>query len=290
MFRRNLPSTTEFTGEYVTVQLLDSHLPDNETAERNYGRAGKFFARNRARVVCVGLFLAITGAILFGGLFMYLVVQSLRVRASGLDVALIDAAENKTIHMSDGQAVTGVVEPVAQMVDTQHARLLLEDPLFQSPRPLTVDDLRAGHLEWTAAEDRPRVKFTLDYMERLVRRHANESESTCVCYAAYGLPHNIVYLSGDDTVAYEPRVVQEFQDRVVRIRSECSLHSLLEETRRRMQDDTEPRGLETGKEHFMTTNSSGIVEYMRRSGKRVRQRMDLPLFPCVKHCVRFFVQ
>jgi len=247
-------------------------------------------ARHRPRMVCVAAFISAIGALVLVSLFVFLVAQSLRVRASGLDVSLIDNANDSSVDLGDGRVVWQVVQPAGQMSDTEHARLLMDDPRFGNYTPLSATELAAGHLPWTAAADRPRVNFTLDHMEQLVRAQTDRNETTCVCYAAYGLPYNIVYLAGDDAVAYEPRVVQEFTDRVVRVKSECSLHSLLEETRRRSQADGEPEPLhiDAGREHFMTTNSSGIVEFLRRDGKRARQRMDLPEFPCVKHCAGFF--
>lgn len=281
------------TPEFVTVNLAraDSFVPDRDTLAKR-GALGKLAAKHRSRLICVGVFVSSIVFLGFALWFLFIIIQSLRVRASGLDIDSVDAAREADGIRVNGVLVQSVVEPVQQMSDTTHALMLLEDERFANYTPLAPHELRAGYLPWTAVRDRPRVNFTLEHMERLVRQQTDRKESTCVCYAEYGLPYNIVYLSATDEVLYEPQVVQEFTDRVVRIRSECSLHSLLEETKRRLDKggDEEPRRIESGKEHFMTTNSSGIVQSYKADGKRSRQRLDLPEFPCVKHCARFFAR
>lgn len=277
--------------EFVTVNLAraDNIFPDKESLAKR-GWIGKQAAKHRPRLVCAGVFVASLCFLAAVGWFVLIIVQSLRVRASGLNLQEIDTARQANGLIVNGVLVRNVVQPAAQMADTTHALLLMDDSRFSNYTALSEDELLAGFLPWTAAEDRPRVNFTLAHMENLVRAQTDRNETTCVCYAEYGLPYNIVYLSDKDDVLYEPRIVQEFTDRVVRIRSECSLHSLLEETKRRLSKggEEEPRRIESGKEHFMTTNSSGIVQFMRMDGKRSRVRLDLPEFPCIKHCIRFF--
>jgi len=277
--------------DFVTVNLnrADGYFPDSESLSKR-GFVGKLAAKHRPRLICVGVFASSIAFLLFVLWFIFLIFQSLRVRASGIDIASVDGAHASGPVAINGVPVLGIVEPAGQMSDTTHALMLLEDERFANYSRLTAEELKLGYLAWTAASDRPRVNFTLAHAEKLVREQTDRNETTCVCYAEYGLPYNIVYMPGDDEVLYEPRIVQEFTERVVRIRSECSLHSLIEETKRRLHngEDEEPRRIESGKEHFMTTNSSGIVEWLRVDGRRSRKQLDLPEFPCVKHCVRFF--
>lgn len=274
---------------FIAVDLsagIDQRLPDNEALERK-GRIGKIIARNRPRFVCVAAVLFALLSIFLAAMFIVVVVRSLQVRASGLDLSLVENADDSSL-VINGRKVEKVVQPVQEMEDTEHAAMLLRDPRYSNYTLLTPDEVRLGYLPWTAAEEHPRVNFTLSYAEGLVRSQTNRNDTTCVCYAAYGLPYNIVYVSSEDEVAYEPRIAQEFDNRVVRVKSECSLNALLEETKRRMSDEKEPLALESGRHHHMTTNSSGIVEYMDSSGVRKRKTFGLPEFPCVKHCISFF--
>jgi|SRR6056297_2847835 len=282
MYRR-----TAHNQEYTTIPLdiADSFVPDNENLERS-GRLGKLVARYRNRCLCLLVLAAVVAAFGAVSFFVWLVVQSLRVRASGLELDLVDKANLSSVALESGVVVWKLVEPVQQMSDVDHAALLLSDARFRAYRPLDRDEVTAGYLSWLAAEDRPAVNFTLAHMERLVRLQTNRTDTPCVCYAAYGLPYNIVYLSDNDDVAYEPKIVSEFADRVVRVKTECRLHDLLQEARA----GPPPAQHGAAAAHTITTNASGIIEYMRKDGRMSRQKMDLPLFPCVKHCIGFFVK
>ena len=287
-------SSLDEAGGSIVIPLVDrvdEILPNNENLSKHYGRSGKLLARHRPRVVCA--LVVVAAVVIFGvsAVFVNFIVHSLRVRASGIDPAVFGPDARGRVKLANGEVVLDVVQPLGRMEDIGHALLLLSDPRFREYAPLSAEELSHGYLAWTAMADVKRMNFTLEHLERRVRADARADESTCVCFAAYGVPYNIVYLTDGDEVLYEPRVIQEFTDRVVKVVSQCALHALLSETQRRSDAaGTEPLPLHSDHERGVATNASGIVEYMKLTGTKSRRKLDLPGFPCVKHCVGFFAK
>lgn len=280
MYRQSTTPDPE-SGGYVSIPLekANEYIPD-ATALEKHGKFGKMLARNRPRLLCFAAVLMVAAAFAFCAMFIFVIYQFVRPRASGLDMHTIDNADKSSLLVGDTR-VLNVVSPVEAMNDVAHAVLLLNDPRFANYTHLTREEIGKGYLPWSAAPDRPRVNFTLGQMEELLKEKTDAEKSTCVCYAAYGLPYNIVYLADSQSFLYEPRVKQEFVGKVVRVTNECVLHDLLKEARG-------GGGTHTGEDHTMTTNSSGIVESITVGGSRVRKVVDGAEFPCIKHCIEFF--
>lgn len=258
--------------DVVTIPLNDAasrFFPEDEPVK---GPVGKTIHRHRRRIVCVGISCLFFGAVALVAYLCFWLMMAIAVRASGLDFATHDDTVD-------------IINPRGTMETIDHADLLLMDERFRSYEPLTAEELQNGALPWTVASDVRRPRFELDAMERLVREQTDPRHSTCICYAEYGLPYNIVYAAEDDEIMYEPFISQEFADRTVKLRSSCKLDHLIANAMRRGQGEQ----LTKLRENTVASNSSGIVEYLLRDGRRARRRIDLPLFPCVKHCTAFFV-
>lgn len=180
-------------------------------------------------------------------------------------------------------------DPVEPMSNPLHASILMSDPVFQKPKPLVASDLSSGILSWVTTSYGQISKFRLDSAVRVVSEHAQSSNATCVCFAAFGLPYNIVYVSSLNVTLVEPMILREFTNRQVSIQSKCLLGALLEEAARRQHLDAYDVRIPADDLHRKhESNASGIVEYLTVLGNRGRKTLQEPDFPCVKYCVSFF--
>lgn len=182
------------------------------------------------------------------------------------------------------------VQPVGKMSDATHALILMRDPLFRNYTLLGEDDVTGAELRWRASAAPEHSTFLLEPLWQLVEAEllAQAQEAAqCVCWAAYGVPYNIVSLhdrDGDVVHMFEPRITAESSRSKIRVRIQCSLHALMEEAR--AIDD--PSYVAQGAQHKMLTNESGTLGYISCDGSRQRRVLEGADFACVKHCVEFF--
>lgn len=259
-------------------QTISAKIPDEESLSKSNFFIVKWIGRHRKRFVCLAAMCVIATLLTFAGALVAWLALQFTVRAAGLDAALVND------HMVRD------IEAEGRMASLDHALLLVLDPRYQNYTPITPDELSFGELPWTVAANRRRANFTLDVMAQTVRNHAKPNE-TCLCYAEFGLPYNVVFDVAQDELLYEPKITQEFAERKVKFRYECQLHELVSQALAHTgQTDTSVAAHEEEHSDYRITNSSGIVEYYTRSGKRGRRLLDLPIFPCVKHCLQFFFE
>lgn len=179
--------------------------------------------------------------------------------------------------------------PTRPMQTVSHAAILLSDSRFRAPTPLTDTDLKADTLGWTITSGGLQSIFRKYALDRTVQMHAMETNATCVCWAEFGVPWNILFDTNLNETLVEPVILQEFTNRVVRVSSTCFLRAILEEAAKRDNVDVYDLSIPVDRmEKTHETNSSGMVEYLRLSGTRVRKVIKGPSFLCVKHCIGFF--
>lgn len=291
-------------GGFVAVQLgnaeakVETFFPSSESLEKQSSCFGlfKWLARRRSgTVTCVAIFLLISLAVLVMFTLVFLFIR-VGTAASGVtydgpqrmpwhDEATfrraVKEALGDTVTLESGVRVEHVVEPQEQMQTVSQVLVFARElePSLSGVNEVSQDDIRRGYLPWRPFELAPRVNFTLAHMRRLMRaKHPPGGEETCVCYKAYQLPYDIVYLVESDEVLYQPVVLQESPLRV-KSRRESNVYRLVRQARRETHWDEDV---------FHETAASGKLLYFTDAAMKRRTQIGEPEFPCIKHCLTLF--
>ena len=272
---------------------VDLGTPDDllasEEALKKKGAVGKFISSHRKAVVWAALFLMILGGAAVLALSGFWIYGSFRLIAAGFSYRFGQThLPVSKVRLAGGQVVENVIQPVALMTSEQHGRLLLLQ-LRSSSRERSLisrEDVARGYMEWQVSEFEQPHNFTLSAAKDLASRSARRLREPCLCYAAMGIAKNIVYVTLEDTVLYEPQVVGEPHNVEKMPIGATHLSTLVDRAKQKEEALKKgDRGGKTKARGKATVSSSGKLLYITESGNNKRKSYSAPVYPCIKTCI-----